>query len=156
MLSAPVSVLTSRTAPGLAARRWRLFLIPEEAKPPAELAATDRYTRLNQQSALAQGFLAAAVDPLYNALVCAMARARHARVVPAAEHLREQRLAEVLAAGPAAGKAEATRWRLLNDPEGMALLHRQVWESPGGAAWLARYDEQFAQRAPRPESAVTP
>ena len=72
-----------------------------------------------------------------------MARARHAKVVPAAEHLREQRLAEVLAAGPAAAKGEAARWRLLNDPDGMALLHRHVWDDPAGANWLARYRDEY-------------
>uniref|UniRef100_UPI0028A280CA Holliday junction branch migration protein RuvA n=1 Tax=Brevundimonas sp. TaxID=1871086 RepID=UPI0028A280CA len=64
--------------------------------PPAELAATDRYNQQNQANALQQGFIAATVDPSYNALVCAMARARHAKVVPAAEALREQRMSEIL------------------------------------------------------------
>lgn len=143
ILSAPVSVITSRTGLGLAARRCKLFLIPEEYAPPTELANTDRYQQQNQANALREGFLVAVVDPLYNALVCAMARARHAKVVPAAEHLREQRLAEVLAAGPAAAKGEAARWRLLNDPDGMALLHRHVWDDPAGANWLARYREEY-------------
>ncbi|HAV05094.1 MAG TPA: glucans biosynthesis glucosyltransferase MdoH, partial [Pseudomonas sp.] len=148
ILSAPVSVITSRTGLGLAARRCKLFLIPEEYAPPTELANTDRYQQQNQANALREGFLVAVVDPLYNALVCAMARARHAKVVPAAEHLREQRLAEVLAAGPAAAKGEAARWRLLNDPDGMALLHRHVWDDPAGANWLARYREEYPQGVP--------
>ena len=138
MLSAPVSVLTSRTGPGLTARRRKLFLIPEEYDPPAELAATDRYTQQNQANALHNGFLAATVDPLYNALACAMARARHAKVVPAAEALREQRLREILAAGPE-GPAEATRWRLLNDPDGMALLHHSIWQDERYQAWREAY-----------------
>ena len=36
-----------------------------------------------------------------------MARARHAKVVPSADHLREQRLGKVLAAGPDGADAEA-------------------------------------------------
>ncbi|MGA6098907.1 glucans biosynthesis glucosyltransferase MdoH [Stutzerimonas marianensis] len=134
MLSAPVSVLTSRTAPGLATRRMKLFLIPEEHRPPEELAATDRYTVQNTDEALRDGFLMAAVNPIYNALVCGMARARHAKAVAAADRLREQRLKEVLEAGPR-GAAEATRWRLLNDPEGMSRLHRRVWEDPRYQNW---------------------
>ena len=90
ILSAPVSVITSRTGLGLAARRSKLFLIPEEYAPPTELANTDLYQQQNQAVALRHGFLVAVVDPLYNALVCAMARARHARVVSGAERLREQ------------------------------------------------------------------
>jgi membrane glycosyltransferase len=134
ILSPLVSVLTSRTAPGLATRRAGLFLIPEEHQVPRELRSTTEYERLNSARALQQGFLRAAVDPLYNALVCAMARARHAKVVPAAEALREARLAEILAAGPH-GSVEATRWRLLNDPDGMARLHARIWQDTRQQAW---------------------
>lgn len=134
VLSPVVSVLTSRTAPGLAARRSKLFLIPEEHKVPVELSNTAEYEQLNSSRALRQGFLRAVVDPLYNALVCAMARARHAKVVPAAEALREERIEEILNAGPH-GKVEATRWRLLNDPDGMARLHARIWQEPQYRAW---------------------
>ncbi|MDV5860532.1 glucans biosynthesis glucosyltransferase MdoH [Pseudomonas mendocina] len=134
VLSPVVSVLTSRTAPGLAARRSKLFLIPEEHKVPVELSNTAEYEQLNSSRALRKGFLRAVVDPLYNALVCAMARARHAKVVPAAEALREERIEEILNAGPQ-GKVEATRWRLLNDPDGMARLHARIWQEPQYRAW---------------------
>jgi membrane glycosyltransferase len=144
MLSAPVSVITSRTGPGLAAFRLKLFLIPEEFQPPQELASTDRYTRENQANALAKGFIAATVDPIYNALVCGMARARHAKVVPGAELLREQRMQQILDAGPD-GAAEAARWRLLNDPDGMAQLHSRVWQDERYQAWRDAY------RQPEPE-----
>jgi membrane glycosyltransferase len=134
VLSPAVSVLTSRTAPGLAARRNKLFLIPEEHKVPVELSNTARYEQLNNSRALHKGFLRAMVDPLYNALVCAMARARHAKVVPAADVLREERIGEILDAGPE-GKVEATRWRLLNDPDGMARLHARIWQQVQYRAW---------------------
>ncbi|MFI8736844.1 membrane glycosyltransferase [Pseudomonas sp. NFACC19-2] len=134
VLSPVVSVLTSRTAPGLAARRSKLFLIPEEHKVPVELSNTAEYEQLNSSRALRKGFLRAVVDPLYNALVCAMARARHAKVVPAAEALRDERIDEILNAGPE-GKVEATRWRLLNDPDGMARLHARIWQEPQYHAW---------------------
>ncbi|MBP8883088.1 MAG: glucans biosynthesis glucosyltransferase MdoH [Pseudomonas sp.] len=134
VLSPVVSVLTSRTAPGLAARRSKLFLIPEEHKVPVELSNTAEYEQLNSSRALRKGFLRAVVDPLYNALVCAMARARHAKVVPAAEALRNERIDEILSAGPE-GKVEATRWRLLNDPDGMARLHARIWQEPQYHVW---------------------
>lgn len=134
ILSPLVSVLTSRTAPGLATRRSKLFLIPEEHEVPRELSNTAEYERLNSARALRQGFLRAVVDPLYNALVCAMARARHAKVVPAAEALRDERIEEILAAGPQ-GHVEATRWRLLNDPDGMARLHARIWQEPEQHSW---------------------
>ncbi|WP_322981713.1 glucans biosynthesis glucosyltransferase MdoH [Pseudomonas sp. C11] len=134
ILSPVVSVLTSRTAPGLAAKRGKLFLIPEEHQVPRELSDTAEYEHLNSSRALRKGFVRAVVDPLYNALVCAMARARHAKVVPAAEALRDERIEEILAAGPD-GRVEATRWRLLNDPDGMARLHARVWQEPQYRAW---------------------
>ncbi len=139
VLSPVVSVLTSRTAPGLAARRSKLFLIPEEHKVPVELSNTAEYEQLNSSRALRNGFLRAVVDPLYNALVCAMARARHAKVVPAAEALRDERIDEILNAGPE-GKVEATRWRLLNDPDGMARLHARVWQEPQHHVWREASD----------------
>jgi len=138
ILSAPVSVITSRTGLGQAAFRRKLFLIPEEFQPPQELASTDRYTRENQANALANGFIAATVDPIYNALVCGMARARHAKVVAGAESLREQRMQQILDAGPN-GAAEAARWRLLNDPDGMAQLHSRVWQDQRYQAWRDAY-----------------
>ncbi|XLY87002.1 glucans biosynthesis glucosyltransferase MdoH [Ectopseudomonas mendocina] len=139
VLSPVVSVLTSRTAPGLAARRSKLFLIPEEHKVPVELSNTAEYEQLNSSRALRNGFLRAVVDPLYNALVCAMARARHAKVVPAAEALRDERIDEILNAGPE-GKVEATRWRLLNDPDGMARLHARIWQEPQHHVWREASD----------------
>ncbi|WP_421682493.1 glucans biosynthesis glucosyltransferase MdoH [Stutzerimonas urumqiensis] len=151
ILSAPVSVLSSRTRPGLAAKRRQLFLIPEEYAPPRELAATDEYLHLNQANALHHGFLAAVVNPVYNALVCAMARARHAKVVPAAEALREARMKEVLDAGPD-GAAEATRWRLLNDPDGMARLHLSIWSDPRHGIWREAYQARSGE-VPQPAAA---
>ncbi len=135
MLSAPVSVISSRTSLGLWSRRHQYFLIPEEYLPPRELQATDEYLARNKSNELARGFLKAAVDPLLNALACAMARARHARCVPAADRLREERIARILQDGPS-GTTEA-RWALLSDPAGMARLHQRLWTTPEGEPWLA-------------------
>src|SRR5690606_7962841 len=104
----------------------------------------DRYTRENQDNALHDGFIAATVDPLYNALVCGMARARHAKVVASAEVLREQRMQQILEAGPA-GKAEAARWRLLNDPNGMARLHQRIWDDERYQSWREAYERSREQ-----------
>src|SRR3546814_14072378 len=92
ILSAPVSVITSRTGLGLAARRSKLFLIPEEYAPPTELAHTHLYQQTNQAVAFRPGFPVAAGDPMYNAMVFPMARARPARVARGAAPLPDQRL----------------------------------------------------------------
>ncbi|MFC3609479.1 glucans biosynthesis glucosyltransferase MdoH [Stutzerimonas tarimensis] len=136
ILSAPVSVVSSRMRFGQAARRQRLLLIPEESTPPAELQATADYLVQYRQTALERGFLHAAVDPQINALACAMARGRHARTVTAAQRLREERLASILAGGPE-GDTREVRWRLLDDPDGLAGLHRTLACGPGGPDWRA-------------------
>jgi membrane glycosyltransferase len=69
-----------------------------------------------------------------------MARARHAKVVAGAEVLREQRMQQVLDAGPT-GAAEAARWRLLNDPDGMAQLHHRIWQDQRYQVWREAYQQ---------------
>jgi membrane glycosyltransferase len=58
--------------------------------------------------------------------------------VTGAEVLREQRMRQILDAGPN-GAAEAARWRLLNDPDGMARLHQCVWQDERYQAWRDAY-----------------
>ncbi|MGP0150079.1 glucans biosynthesis glucosyltransferase MdoH [Pseudomonas oryzihabitans] len=138
ILSAPVSVISSRTNLGLGSRRHHLFLIPEEYAPPRELVATDEYLHLNNRNALTKGFLRATVDPVLNALAIGMARGRHGKVVEPARRLREERVARVLAAGPEKTKGD-DQWRLLSDPDGMAQLHLQVWKAEEHRNWRDAY-----------------
>lgn len=150
MLSIPVSVFSSRARYGIFARRHKLFLIPEEYSPPRELVATEEYLQENRRTVLTQGFLRAAVNPLINALACGMGRARHSKAVPAAEALREQRIATVLEAGP--GSASDTHWMLLSDPTGMARLHQRVWSDPAQRSWLIAH-EQLVREGSLPKAA---
>lgn len=136
-----VSVLTSRTAPGLSARRHRLFLIPEEVLPPAPLAATVQYTQQNQRTALTTGFIRALIDPAYNALACALATARHG-VSPLIEAGREAQVYRVLQATPATLPADAAL-RVIDDPVVLARLHYQLWRQP--AKWPVWFDALAAQ-----------
>lgn len=128
ILSPFVSVITSRRTLGLMCKRARLFLIPEEYQPPAEMAATERYVALNHQRLLDDGFLHALLDPRYNALACAMATARHRRH-PLIARAREQRITQALVESPRTlNKAE--RLALLSDPVIMARLHQALWADP--------------------------
>jgi membrane glycosyltransferase len=147
MLSAVVSVVSSRTNYGLAARRSSLFLIPEEYNPPRELVATEEYLQQNNQTVLRHGFLQAVVDPVINALACGMAKARHAKIVPQAETLRQQRLEKVLADGPE--NHSNAQWAILSDPVGMSRLHLHVWQS-GDAR--ERWVEAYRRILPLPVS----
>ncbi|MDH1630938.1 glucans biosynthesis glucosyltransferase MdoH [Pseudomonas mosselii] len=133
VLSIPVSVISSRTRLGLAAKDEKLFLIPEEYATPQELLATDQYTHENRWHALHDGFVRAVVDPRQNALACAMATARHGQAAPI-EALRAERVAKALEVGPK-GLDLNTRLALLSDPVALSRLHEQVWAGHH-AAWI--------------------
>ncbi|MFJ3446771.1 glucans biosynthesis glucosyltransferase MdoH [Pseudomonas sichuanensis] len=133
LLSIPVSVISSRTRLGLAAKDEKLFLIPEEYATPQELLATDQYTHENRWHALHDGFVRAVVDPRQNALACAMATARHGQSA-AIETLRDERVAKALEVGPK-GLDGNTRLALLSDPVALSRLHGQVW-AEHNAAWI--------------------
>lgn len=133
VLSIPVSVISSRTRLGLAAKDEKLFLIPEEYATPQELLATDQYTHENRWHALHDGFVRAVVDPRQNALACAMATARHGQAAPI-EALRAERVAKALEVGPQ-GLDLSTRLALLSDPVALSRLHEQVWAGHN-AAWI--------------------
>ena len=133
VLSIPVSVISSRTRLGLAAKDEKLFLIPEEYATPQELLATDQYTHENRWHALHDGFVRAVVDPRQNALACAMATARHGQAAPI-EALRAERVAKAMEVGPK-GLDLNTRLALLSDPVALTRLHEQVW-AEHNAAWI--------------------
>ncbi|AOV97420.1 glucan biosynthesis glucosyltransferase H [Edwardsiella hoshinae] len=149
ILSPFVSVITSRRTLGLLCKRAKLFLIPEEYQPPVEMAATERYVALNHQRLLAEGFMHALLDPLYNALACGMATARH-RNHPLIERERERRVAETLAESPRT-LSKAARLALLSDPVVMARLHQTLWsDTQRYAQWHSAYQALPAPyRAPR-------
>jgi len=119
-LSAPVSVLSSRVSLGRWFRRAKLFAIPEELTPPAELRATAEH---HQASSAAKGFGDAVVDPVLNALVCAAGKMRPTPELPRALTIPAVRN------GPSV-LAEHEKNALLDDAASMARLHYAVWSSP--------------------------
>ncbi|PJE86052.1 glucan biosynthesis glucosyltransferase H, partial [Yersinia mollaretii] len=142
ILSPVVSVLSSRRTLGLASKRAKLFLIPEEYNPPKELLATEAYLKLNHQRALSDGFLHAVMNPAYNALASAMATARHhTRAI--IEQVRAERVALALEAGPDK-LAKLQRLELLSDPVLISRLHQQVWQQPEQYRVWNRYYRQLA------------
>ena len=126
-LSVPISVFTSRVSLGVRARRARLFLIPEESRPPRELRWT--WSGVRRAAAL-PGFRDALFDPTVNALVraCGVARAdRPARVDRGGRRLVER----ALAGGPDA-LCSAEKNALLGDADALGLLHRALLPSAAG------------------------
>jgi membrane glycosyltransferase len=114
-LSVPVSVLSSRVSLGCRARKARLFLIPEEARPPRELRWT--WSCARRASSL-PGFLDAVLDPRVNALVraCAVTRKRHSSTT------RRRLLEQAIEVGPEALRLSEKN-ALLSDADALARIH---------------------------------
>ncbi len=124
MLSIPLSVYSSRISIGRLMRKWRFFLIPEEAIPPRELRATQTSFR---RAGTPPGFAEAVTSPVINALACAAGVARP-RQSEATRKLRLNLVHEALLQGP--GKLTPIQKNtLLGDPILLSRLHFQVWNS---------------------------
>lgn len=122
----PLSVYSSRVSLGRRLRDAGIFLIPEEASPPAELAEVSASLRRRRGY---PGFIEAALDPRTNAAMCAMRPARLRQ--PSA--IRAHRLALVQRAcqdGPH-GLSAWERMRLLSDPLTLAHLHGALYNAFG-------------------------
>lgn len=119
LVSVPLSVISSRVDWGRAARRARLFLIPEEASPPRELRRLRVLMRTGPDYAGA--FRRAIRSPLTNALVVALAPTRLSR-----SKLRREPL-DTLAPDRVESLDAWTRNRLLSDRDALADLHRRSW-----------------------------
>jgi membrane glycosyltransferase len=139
-LSIPISVYSSRVSLGRALRRARLFLIPEECEPPAELRQARTHA---ERAGVARRFVDAVVDPLANAIACAASSPRARRSGSHAS--RERIIATAVERGPDA-LSDRQKLDVLTDPVALSHLHFQVWTSPGAhASWLvARSGEGLA------------
>jgi len=123
VLSIPLSVWSSRVSLGKGLRRWRIFLIPEESTPPYELSCL----RQQQKPTHRADFVAAVVDPLLNAVICATRCVRGPRR-GAFEAERQARISTALTAGPDT-LDDRQKLALLDDPESLSTLHAQVWSA---------------------------
>jgi membrane glycosyltransferase len=121
VLVVPVSVLTSRVSFGRRLRDAGLFVIPEEARPPMELASVSASLRLRRRYAR---FIDAVLDPAVNDAMHA-ARAVPAHERPAAAARRKGHVEHALRAGPQ-GLGTAARLALLADPLILSRLHQQL------------------------------
>ena len=123
--SIPLSVWLSRVSFGRALRRARLFVTPEEATPPREMAAMQKHVEAAGEP---PAFIDAVVDPVTNALMCATGSPRV--VQPQATQQEHAALVhQALTAGPG-GLSAAEKHLLLGDPFALASLHELVWGSP--------------------------
>jgi membrane glycosyltransferase len=150
LLSIPVSVLLSRVSLGERMRRWKLFLIPEEIDPPAELRDLQRFQdaaavrRRWLPRAEQQGFVRAIVDPIMNAIHRALLRGTRRRGEEV-QAVRTALIERVVADGPEALTTVEQRI-LIGDPDAIDVMHARVWAIP---------DKALAARWGRPGSAIS-
>jgi membrane glycosyltransferase len=124
MVSIPLSVYTSRISLGRRLRKARLFVIPEELRPPEEIRAMMQSVRA---APMPPGFIEAVVDPVINALTCAAGVARFSQTGTVRSG-RKQLVRLALQDGPAQLTAPQ-KIRLLSDPVALSQLHFEVWTS---------------------------
>ncbi|MEW6440103.1 MAG: glucans biosynthesis glucosyltransferase MdoH [bacterium] len=152
ILSIPLSVFTSRSSAGQRARRWGLFLIPEESQPPPllqefrELHADAKRRSAALPERERDGFVRAAVNPLVNALHRALL-GRPRRVMGSIRERRRAWLERLSREGPAALGMQERR-ALLLDPECTDGLHERLWSVPEREAAIL-----WGGTSPRPAAA---
>ncbi|MCP5542645.1 MAG: glucans biosynthesis glucosyltransferase MdoH [Akkermansiaceae bacterium] len=146
ILSAPVSVWTSRSRYGRALRHRSLLCTPEELDPPEILRLADDANAavdpaLDASREARRGLVAAIVDPYVNGVHVSLLEA--CEIQPEAEELAER----CLAGGPAGlGKEELSE--LLYHSAAMLMMHRAVWlrASDGIHSTWTRAVESYRQR----------
>ncbi|MBI5691712.1 MAG: glucans biosynthesis glucosyltransferase MdoH [Verrucomicrobia bacterium] len=133
VLSIPVSIFLSKAGVGRAARRWGLFLTPEETAPPYELRRlrqnlAECYRHLPPIEPLRNhyGLLQAVLDPYVNALHVALLRQRR-RTEESREWFRQLR-ERLLRDGPDR-LTPREKLALLLDADSMIELHRELWSA---------------------------
>ncbi|MDH4445497.1 MAG: glucans biosynthesis glucosyltransferase MdoH [Akkermansiaceae bacterium] len=128
ILSAPVSVWTSRSRYGRALGRRNILSTPEEINPPEIIRLADHATAavdpaLDASIDARRGVVAAIVDPYVNGVHVSLLE--HTELTPSEEALAERCLSE----GPAhLTKNELSE--LLYLASAMLMMHRAVWLRP--------------------------
>jgi len=128
LLSAPVSVWTSRSRYGQALLRKKLLVTPEELHPPGVILLADKASAavdpaLDASLAHRRGVVAAVVDPYVNGVHVSLLE--HLEITAADEALAERCLSE----GPG-GLTKGELSELLYLAPAMLMMHRAVWLRP--------------------------
>jgi membrane glycosyltransferase len=135
VLSAPLSILLSRTGLGRRARELGLFLTPDETEPAPELTRLEGhldecYKQMQPIQELRKdyGLMQAILDPYVNAVHVSLLRQRRPGSYSVRRYFVELRR-RLLADGPDK-LSTREKMALLLDPESMNWLHEQLWKQP--------------------------
>ncbi|HUA37891.1 MAG TPA: glucans biosynthesis glucosyltransferase MdoH [Candidatus Sulfopaludibacter sp.] len=161
VLSIPLSVWTSRRNPGARARKFGLFLTPEETQPPVELVSLRSQLRIHEMTDDTtprlpySGLAEAVLDPYVNAIHVSLLREKRLNPVYAEQLTRlgtgreEVRTLgkKLLAEGPAQ-LTPAERLLIMTDAHAMVRLHQQAWLRPDEslAPWWRAAIQEYSHR----------
>jgi membrane glycosyltransferase len=126
LLSAPISVWTSRSRYGLTLLKGKILATSDELFPPEIIRLTDECSAAVDSSLSAtfpmrEGIIAAVVDPYVNGV--------HVSLLEPAENDVEDFVSKLLAHGcDILGKKEMTE--LMYNSSAMLAMHRSVWSLP--------------------------
>jgi len=161
VLSAPISVLTSRRKLGARAKSLGLFLTPEETRPPLELVSLRARMKIHALTGHTPterahaGLAAAVLDPYVNAIHVTLLREKQMNPVYAEEMTRlgagsdELRaLGEKLLSDGPDQLPPADRLKIMADQSLMVWLHRQIWLRPEEklAPWWKAMIREFSRQ----------
>jgi membrane glycosyltransferase len=160
-LSIPLSVLTSRRRLGLWARKFGLFLTPEEIDPPPELTSLRAHLKIHELTDTVSpprphaGLAEAILDPYVNAIHVSLLREKQINPVYAEQFSqlgagseKVQALGDkLLSAGPDK-LTPAERLQVMADQRVMVWLHQQTWQRPGEslALWWRAAISEYSRR----------
>jgi membrane glycosyltransferase len=158
LFSVPLSVITSRLSAGDTARKYGLFLTPEETRPPDELVSLR--TRLKIQEIISQtmphkrqhdGVSEAILDPYINAIHVSLLREKKSNPFYAEQFemmgVGSPKIRSLVEKFLAEGPDKITpneRLLIMADANAMEWLHEEIWLRPGATlapAWRAAIQE---------------
>ena len=120
---------------GMQAKKAGLFLTPEETHPSRAVKLTGDYLVRTEAAFVEHGFIMALVDPIYNALACALSTSRHLSNSKN-QQLREQLINHYQQVDLEKINKEQ-QLAILEDPFILAALHRHIWRQQ------EKYDKLF-------------
>jgi membrane glycosyltransferase len=152
LLAIPITAYSSSAALGDLARRWRLFLTPEESKPPEILRDLRRMLRNGSR---AGDIAPLASDPFARAIVDPYVNAHQVWQMTLQTRDRNEGTASLVQKA-----LEGDPWQLddeekaalLQDPQSLASLHFAVWTAPGPIARKWWTSGLAGKVTPRPAS----
>lgn len=120
---------------GMKAKKAGLFLTPEETHPARVVELTGEYLVKTEAASVEHGFIMALIDPVYNALACALSTSRHLKNDK--NQLLRDELIKHYENTDLEKITKQQQLAILEDPFILSALHCHVWQQQ------ERYDNLF-------------